>query len=106
MFSLENCFGLYFCCESGGALCPLWVGGGTRSQLLRLIIMTVKRLTDGCGARNGFGPKGRRVSSIAELEWWMEGFGWRTALWKVTQRPQIEAIVESHFSQNEAVGRL
>src|SRR6266478_5590015 len=81
LFSLENCFGLYFCCESGGALCPLWVGGGTRSQLLRLIIMTVKRLTDGCGARNGFGPKGRRVSSIAELEWWMEGFGWRTALW-------------------------
>src|SRR5260370_9965797 len=59
LFSLENWFGLYFyfCGESRGALCPLWVGGGTRSQLLRLIIMTIKRLTDGCGARNGFGPK-------------------------------------------------
>src|SRR5258708_245463 len=76
LFSLENCFGLYFyfCGESRGALCSLRAGSGTRSLLLGLIIMTVKRLTDGCGARNGFGPKGRGVSSIAELAWWMEGF--------------------------------
>jgi len=47
--------------------------------------MTMKRLTDGCGARNGFGPKGRWVSSIAELAWWMEGLG------SQADRPSIAA---------------
>src|SRR5437764_4347717 len=38
LFSLENSFGLYFyfCGESGGALCSLRAGGGTRSLLLEL----------------------------------------------------------------------
>src|SRR5229473_2008912 len=55
LFSLENCFGLYFCGESRGALRLLRAGSGTRSLLLGLTIMTIKRLTDVCGARNGFG---------------------------------------------------
>src|SRR6266853_1467678 len=58
LFSLENCFGLYFLWREPRSLRSLRAGSGTRSLLLRLIIMTIKRLTDGCGARNGFGPKG------------------------------------------------
>ncbi len=34
----------------------------------------IKRLTDGCGARNGFGFECSVVNSIAELAWWMGGF--------------------------------
>ena len=56
-----------------------------RSLQLGPVIMTIKRLTDGCGARNGFGLKGWRASSIADLEWRMEGFGRRAALWKASQ---------------------
>src|SRR5713226_1080809 len=73
LISLENCFGLYFCGESGGALFSLKAGSGTWPLLLGLVITTIERLTDGCGARNGFGPKGGRVSSIAELAGWMGG---------------------------------
>src|SRR6266852_1223783 len=74
LFSLENCFGLYFSWREPRSLRSLRAGSGTRSLLLGLVVMTIKRLTDGCGARNGFGPKGWRMSSIAEMAWWMEGF--------------------------------
>src|SRR5256714_15591053 len=43
LFSLENCFGLYFYRESGSALCSRRAGGCTRSLLLELNKMTIKR---------------------------------------------------------------
>src|SRR5256885_15858602 len=92
LFSLENCFGRYFFGESRGALCSLRAGSGTRSLLLGPIIMTIKRLTDGCGARNGFGPKGRRASSIAELWWWMEGFVRRAGKRGAGDNPGVRGI--------------
>jgi hypothetical protein len=50
-------------------------GIGTRSLRSSSGTMTVKRLTDGSGVRNGFGLKGRVVNSTAELLGWMEDSG-------------------------------
>jgi hypothetical protein len=71
-------------------------GLSTRSLRSSSGTLTVKRLTDGSGARNVFGLKGRVVNSIAELLGWMEGFGWLAAALENGKRPVCPRI-SPHF---------
>ena len=78
LFSLETA--LDFSCGEVRGL-------GTRSLRSSYGTMTIKRLTDGSGPRNGFGFNGRVVNSTAELLGWMEGFGWLAAAPENGKRP-------------------
>jgi hypothetical protein len=57
-------------------------------------MMTMKRLTDGCGARNGFGLKRRWVSSIAEMVGWMGGSGgeWSQKKWGMSRLSPVYSV--------------
>jgi hypothetical protein len=77
LLSLENRFGLYFMASPRGTLRRASLAQGRQRHAVATIELQnddIKRLTDGCGARNGFGFECSVVNSIAELAWWMGGF--------------------------------
>lgn len=94
LFSLENCFGLYFRRDPRIFRRAALAQGRQRHAVTTISIersvekKSIKRLTECSRPRNDFSARWRTMNSIAELAWWMEGFECQVALWSVNQKPR------------------